>query len=369
MLLAEEPGELVYALTSAGDRHDRAHLDRAVTAPTGASPPSSIASSIESTSTGSSRRAAPSSPRTARPWRASRRLAGARSSRSTSAGARSRRRRRRCRGAPGCTAPYSFESAPRSSSLSDCQSCSSRGSGACTARRASFSGWLQDVRRTGRARIDTLDQAAQEGERAGLVEQLVQVAALRALHAGGAAVARTGSRRASPPCRRPSPRTARSRARRCRRRRHGRRRRRRSARPCLEVEVRREAADVPAVAHRPERQERDQRVLGGVQRSEQLRHRARAPRAAAARGRTRPPRSRTSSAAGRAGRSRSSSRPRLPSAGRRRPAPSPRRGRRRARARAAARRAAAPRSAVVVSFFDLRVPVAGERLDERARAR
>src|SRR4029078_4455344 len=36
--------------------------------------------------------------------------------------------------------------------------------------------------------------------------------------------------------------------------------------PRLEVEVGREAADVPAVAHRPERQQRDQRVLGGVQR-------------------------------------------------------------------------------------------------------
>ena len=37
----------------------------------------------------------------------------------------------------------------------------------------------------------------------------------------------------------------------------------------LEVEVGREAADVPAVAHRPERQQRDHRVLGGVQRAEQ----------------------------------------------------------------------------------------------------
>ena len=39
------------------------------------------------------------------------------------------------------------------------------------------------------------------------------------------------------------------------------------------VDVRREAADVPAVAHRPERQERDHRVLGGVERGEQRRHR------------------------------------------------------------------------------------------------
>ena len=40
----------------------------------------------------------------------------------------------------------------------------------------------------------------------------------------------------------------------------------------LEVQVRGETADVPAVAHRPERQERDQRVLRRVQGAEQLRH-------------------------------------------------------------------------------------------------
>ena len=40
----------------------------------------------------------------------------------------------------------------------------------------------------------------------------------------------------------------------------------------VEVEVGREAADVPAVAHRPERQHRDHRVLRRVQRSEQLGH-------------------------------------------------------------------------------------------------
>ena len=40
----------------------------------------------------------------------------------------------------------------------------------------------------------------------------------------------------------------------------------------VRVDVRREAADVPAVAHRPERQQRDHRVLGGVQRREQRRH-------------------------------------------------------------------------------------------------
>ena len=37
----------------------------------------------------------------------------------------------------------------------------------------------------------------------------------------------------------------------------------------LEVEIRREPADVPPVAHRPERQHRDQRVLGGVKGAEQ----------------------------------------------------------------------------------------------------
>ena len=40
----------------------------------------------------------------------------------------------------------------------------------------------------------------------------------------------------------------------------------------LEVDVGREPADVPAVAHRPERKQRDHRVLGGVERSEQLGH-------------------------------------------------------------------------------------------------
>ena len=52
----------------------------------------------------------------------------------------------------------------------------------------------------------------------------------------------------------------------------------------LEVDVRREAADVPAVAHRPERQQRDQRVLGGVERAEQLRHPLEARRASPAPG-------------------------------------------------------------------------------------
>ena len=61
----------------------------------------------------------------------------------------------------------------------------------------------------------------------------------------------------------------------------------------LEVDVRREAADVPAVAHRPERQQRDQRVLGRVQRREQHRHLLQAVQLRGRRGRTRPPRSRS----------------------------------------------------------------------------
>ena len=50
----------------------------------------------------------------------------------------------------------------------------------------------------------------------------------------------------------------------------------------LEVDVRREAADVPAVAHRPERQQRDQRVLGGMERRRAASASARARRAARA---------------------------------------------------------------------------------------
>ncbi len=110
------------------------------------------------------------------------------------------------------------------------------------------------------------------------------------------------------------------------------------------MEVRREAADVPAVAHRPERQERDERVLGGVEGREEQRHRLEPFELVRLGARTRPPRCRTSSAAGRAGQSRASSRPRPLSSGSRRPVRSPRRGRRRARGRVGARRAAAPRS-------------------------
>ena len=40
----------------------------------------------------------------------------------------------------------------------------------------------------------------------------------------------------------------------------------------LEVDVGGEPADVPAVAHRPERQDRDHRVLGRMERPEELRH-------------------------------------------------------------------------------------------------
>src|SRR5919198_5393368 len=105
----------------------------------------------------------------------------------------------------------------------------------------------------------------EQRERSGLVERLVEIAALRALDAGRAApfagAAGEQLHRVLDPAlecgeaafgdadaarvavvdedRRP---------------------------PGLEVEVRREAADVPAVAHPPPRQERDQRMLGRVQR-------------------------------------------------------------------------------------------------------
>src|SRR5438270_4361974 len=114
-------------------------------------------------------------------------------------------------------------------------------------------------------------QALEEGQRPVLVEHVVEVPALRALDARGAAVA---ARAAAD-------------------------HRGRVAHPAFElleaalgdpdtagvavvdedggprrlrVDVRREAADVPAVAHRPQRQHGDHRVLGRVQRAEQLRH-------------------------------------------------------------------------------------------------
>ena len=118
---------------------------------------------------------------------------------------------------------------------------------------------------TARGRRPARREAAVEHARAGLVEHVVQVAALRALDARRAAVGARAAgdhpRRVGDPAlelleaalgdpdaagvavvdedRRPAG---------------------------LGVEVRREAADVPAVAHRPERQHRDQRVLGRVQR-------------------------------------------------------------------------------------------------------
>ena len=177
---------------------------------------------------------------------------------------------------------------------------------------------------------------------------------------------RTGSPRAGAPCRRPSPRTA---------------SKPRSAIPTppgvpvvdedgrppgLEVDVRREAADVPAVAHRPQRQQRDHRVLGRVQRAEQPRHLGQPLELLAARGRTRPPRSRTSSPAGRAGRSRASRllADRLALVGD--DLLGDRDARRtRARGRSGARRAAGSTIAVVRLLLHLRVPVAAERLDER----
>src|SRR3954447_749499 len=132
---------------------------------------------------------------------------------------------------------------------------------------------LTTLRRTGQPGIDsTARHSAQERQRARLVEIVVEVAALRALHARwAAALARTAVEHAD-----------------------------RVGDPALElleaalrdsdaagvpvvdedgrqsgirVDIRREAADVPAIAHRPEREEGDHRMLGGVQRREQRRHR------------------------------------------------------------------------------------------------
>src|SRR5665213_2468500 len=114
--------------------------------------------------------------------------------------------------------------------------------------------------------------AVQHGQRARLVEPFVEVAALGALDAGGAAALARAPLEHADGVGDPAlelveatlrdPDTARV--------------------PVVDedrrlarvlVEVRRQAADVPAVAHRPERQQRDHRVLGGVQRGEQRRHR------------------------------------------------------------------------------------------------
>src|SRR5207253_3955052 len=111
---------------------------------------------------------------------------------------------------------------------------------------------------------DALPISRQERERAGLVEELVEVAALRALDARrAAALARAALEQ---PHRVGHPavellEAARGDADaagvavvdedgRC---------------TGVEMEVRREAADVPAVAHRPQRQERDEGMLGRVE--------------------------------------------------------------------------------------------------------
>src|SRR5438105_969483 len=113
--------------------------------------------------------------------------------------------------------------------------------------------------------------ALQELERARLVERLVQVAALRALDAGRAAPLAGASLKQLGGVVRPALEDVEAALRDTHaasvavvdedRRPAG-----------LEVEVGREAADVPAVAHRPEWQERDQRVLCCVERSEKARH-------------------------------------------------------------------------------------------------
>src|ERR687891_1913294 len=113
--------------------------------------------------------------------------------------------------------------------------------------------------------------AVEQRQRAVLVERLVQVPALRALHAGGAAARARAvpeeSGRVSGPVLEALEAT------------------RGEADPAgvavvdedrrrggLVVDVRGEAADVPAVAHRPQRQERDERVLRRVQRAEERGH-------------------------------------------------------------------------------------------------
>src|SRR6476659_2540962 len=112
----------------------------------------------------------------------------------------------------------------------------------------------------------------EQDQRRRFVEELVEVAALRALHAGRAArPARTAREQTrgvghplaeaveaalcdADPSRMPFVDEHRRQAR-------------------LLVDVRREAADVPAVAHREQRQQRDERVLGGVERRDEGRHR------------------------------------------------------------------------------------------------
>src|SRR5439155_22618872 len=132
---------------------------------------------------------------------------------------------------------------------------------------------LTTLRRTRSRGIDTFltEHSLEERERPGLVERLVQVAALRALHAGGASVLAGAAgeelRRVAGPALEGleaalgDPDPAGVAVVDEDRRRTG-----------LEVEIRREPADVPAVAHRPERQQGDQRVLGRVERPEEAGH-------------------------------------------------------------------------------------------------
>src|SRR5215211_907382 len=111
----------------------------------------------------------------------------------------------------------------------------------------------------------------QQRPRAALVEQFVEIAALRRLHAGGAAVLAWTPGEQPLGVRDPSLEDLEAALGDADASRvavvdeHGRP-------PGLEVDVRGEAADVPAVAHRPQGQERDQGVLGGVQAREQERH-------------------------------------------------------------------------------------------------
>src|SRR3954468_14234789 len=129
----------------------------------------------------------------------------------------------------------------------------------------SSSGVVDDSTTNGLARIR---HPRQQFQGARLVEELVQVSALRALDAGGtAALARAARQQLDgvgdpalelvEAARRDSDSTGVAVVDADRRR--GR----------AEVEVRREAADVPAVAHRPQRQQRDERVLGRMEGREQ----------------------------------------------------------------------------------------------------
>src|SRR5581483_6051096 len=127
---------------------------------------------------------------------------------------------------------------------------------------------LSTLRRTAAPEIDS---ATEERQGPRLVEHVVEVAALRALVARGAAVgARTaGEQTRSVRC--PTLELLETSLRDADAAgvavvdEHG--------RPAgLRVHVGRQPPDVPAVAHRPERQQRDQSVLGRVERAQELRH-------------------------------------------------------------------------------------------------